>query len=315
MSRKVIIDCDMGIDDAVALSMLLFESRIDVVAVTAVEGCVTAHQANSNLQAIVSELDPDRYPRLGMATPADNAPPVDTRYLYGDDGLGNAHFDASLRQHTMTADRLIADCVRADPEQITVVCLGPCTNLARALRRDPTLAGLIDQVVMTGGSLTGRGNITPCAEFNFYFDPVSTREILNSRITTTLVPLDVTQQVSFGLETMDELPTDSSRTGFFLRQILPHAFRAFRQQLGHETITLNDAVGALAVIEPDLFKCETMACDVETEGEMTRGMLVVDQRDPAEWRPNVNVAYELDPARGRQYIVDQLMVSGNASRS
>ena len=86
MQRKLIIDCDMGTDDAVALCMALFDSRLEVLAVTATEGCVNAEQANSNLQAIIAELDPDRYPRLGMACCADDAPAVDTRYLYGEDG-------------------------------------------------------------------------------------------------------------------------------------------------------------------------------------------------------------------------------------
>ncbi|MEL7497250.1 MAG: nucleoside hydrolase [Planctomycetota bacterium] len=314
MSRKVIIDCDMGIDDAVALCMLLFDRRLDVIGVTAVEGCVTAAQANNNLQAIVSEIDPERYPRLGMATPAENAPAVDTRYLFGEDGLGNANFDASLRQHLVPADKLIADLVRANPGQVTLLCLGPMTNLARAMRRDPTLAGSVDQIIVTGGSLTADGNVTPCAEFNLYFDPFSAREVFQSRTTLTLVPLDITKQVKFGLDTLELVPCDSSRTGYFLRQILPHAFRAFRQQLGQEAITLNDAVGGLFLLEPQLFKSVPMACDVETEAELTRGVMVIDRRMPGEWRPNVNVLTEVEPEQARQYIVDLLTMSGNASK-
>ena len=127
MPRKVIIDCDMGIDDAVALCMTLFDSRLDVLAVTATEGCVSAEQANSNLQAIVTELDPDRYPRLGMARSTEDAPPVDTRFLYGDDGLGNAGFESSHRQRAVSADKLMAELIRANPEEVTILCLGPIT--------------------------------------------------------------------------------------------------------------------------------------------------------------------------------------------
>ncbi len=313
MPRKVIIDCDMGIDDAVALCMTLFDSRLEVIAVTATEGCVTADQANNNLQAIVSELDPDRYPRLGMASRTDDAPPVDTRFLYGEDGLGNAGFESSNRQRPIPADKLIIDLVRANPEEVTILCLGPLTNLARAFRRDPTLAAQIDRVIMTGGSLTARGNITPCAEFNFYFDPTSAQEIIKSRTTKILIPLDVTREVTFGMEVMDDLPKMESRIGYFLRQILPHTFRSHRQQLGQEAITLNDAVGALALLEPDLFKYEPLACDVETDGELTRGVLVVDQRVTPEWRPNLTVASSAPKEQLRQYIVDQLVTAGNAS--
>ena len=313
MPRKVIIDCDMGIDDAVALCMTLFDSRLDVLAVTATEGCVTAEQANNNLQAIVAELDPARYPRLGIATRTDDAPAVDTRYLYGEDGLGNAGFESLNRQHAITAEKLIIETVRAHPEEVTILCLGPMTNLARAFRRDPTLAAIVDKVVMTGGSLNGQGNITPCAELNFYFDPTSAREVLKSRTTKILIPLDVTRAVTFGFETLDDLPKTNTRTGYFLRQILPHTFRSHRQQLGQETITLNDAVGALALLEPELFKYEPYACDIETDGELTRGVLVTDQRMQPEWRHNVTVATSADPDQVQQYIIDQLMVAGNAS--
>ncbi len=313
MPKKVIIDCDMGIDDAVALCMALFDPRLEVLAVTATEGCVTAEQANNNLQAIVAELDPHRYPRLGMACSTEDAPPVDTRYLYGDDGLGNAGFEVSQLQHLRPAEKMIIDCVRAHPEEVTIVCLGPLTNLAKAFNRDPALPGLVDQIVMTGGSLDGIGNITPAAEFNFYFDPQSARTVLKSRTTKTLIPLNVSRRVAFGFDLLDQLPTENTRTGYFLRQILPFAFRSYRQQLGHENITLNDAVGAIAVVEPDLFKYEGMGGDVETQGELTRGVSVFDRRTPPEWRPNMQVAVDLNDDAVRKYIVNQLTVAGTLS--
>ena len=314
MPRKVIIDCDMGIDDAVAICMLLFDSRFEILAITASEGCVAADQANNNLQAMVSILDPDRYPRLGMASPAEHAPPVDTRYLYGEDGLGNSNFEASMRHSALPAEKLIIDTVRANPDSVTILCLGPATNLAKALFREPNLATQIDQIVMTGGSMDAQGNITACSEFNFYFDPTSAKTILNSRTTKTLIPLDVTRQVTFGLDFLEELPAENSRCGDFLRQTLPFVFRSYRQHLGQESIQLNDAVGALMLIEPDLFQCELVACDVETEGQLTRGMLVADRRNLPEHRPNVNVVTGVMVDQVRQFIADQLVVSGNASR-
>ena len=130
-----------------------------------------------------------------------------------------------------------------------------------------------------------------------------------------MIPLDITRKVRFGFEMMDELPHDDTRTGYFLRQILPHAFRSYRQQLGQEGIPLNDTVGALALLEPDLFKYDQLPCDVETEGELTRGVLVVDQRVLPDWRPNMTVATSVRDVHVRQYIIDQLMVAGNATSS
>jgi purine nucleosidase len=313
MPRKVIIDCDMGTDDAVALSMTLFDFRLDILALTATEGCVTAEQANNNLQAILSELDPDRHPRLGMAASADDAPPINTSFLYGEDGLGNSGFEVSRLQHWHASEKLIIDCVRAHPGDVTIVCLGPLTNLARAFQRDPALPGMIDRIVMTGGTLSGFGNITPAADFNFYFDPQSARAVVKSRTTKTLIPLDVTRQVTFGLELLEELPPENTRIGNFLRQVLPFAFRSYRQQLGSENILLNDAVGALAALEPQLFEFQDMAGDVETEGELTRGAMVFDRRVPTEWRQNLEVAVGIDVDSARKYIISQLAMAGNVT--
>lgn len=314
MSRKVIIDCDLGIDDAVALCMLLLDEQLEVLAVTATEGVVPADQANHNLQAIVTEIDPERHPRLGLASPAEDAPPVDTRYLFGNDGLGNSDLEAFQRQHTMMSDKLIVDCARANPEEVTLVCLGPLTNLARAIRREPNLPSMLSQVVMVGGSLTATGNISPCSEFNFYFDPIAAREVLATRMTKTLIPLDVVREVTFGLDLMDQLPGEDTRVGWFLKQIFPFAFRAFRQQLGLENITLNDAVGALALMDPDLFEFEQMVGDVETEGELTRGVLVLDRRRELREAPNVTVATSLRTEDARQYLIDRLMMAGNRTK-
>ncbi len=312
-SKKVIIDCDMGTDDAVALCMSLFDSRLDILALTATEGCVTADQANNNLQAIVGELDPDRYPRLGMAQAAEDAPAINTAFLYGTDGLGNAGFEVSKLQHLHPADKLIIDCVRDHPGDVTVVCLGPLTNIARAFRRDPALPDMIHRLIITGGTITTCGNITPAAEFNFYFDPKSAKQVLQSRTPKTLIPLDVTQKINFGFEVLDELPGENTRTGCFLRQILPFAFRSYRQQLGRERINLNDAVGMLAVLKPGLFEFKELAGDVETEGELTRGASVFDRRLAPEWKNNMEVAVNIKAAAARQQIIDQLMVAGNVT--
>lgn len=313
MPRKVIVDCDLGTDDAVALCMLLFDDRFEIVGITATEGCVPAVQANENLQAVLTLLDPARYPRLGMATAIEDAPPVDTRFLYGNDGLGNSDFEVSVLQNAPKSEKLIIDIVRAHPDEVTILCLGPLTNVARAIQRDPHLVSMIDRVIVTGGSLSARGNITQAAEFNFYFDPQSAREVLKSRMTTFVVPLDVTAGVQFGMGIMNDLPKSGSRVGDFLRRTLPFTFRAYRQQLGLEQIVLNDAVGALALLEPQLFDFEAMAAEVETEGMFTRGVLVLDRRGRPEWRHNVDVATSVRDSAA-QYIVDQLTMAGQKSR-
>src|SRR5688500_4515515 len=141
MARKVIIDCDPGIDDAVALTMALFDPRLEVVAVTAVEGNVNADQASRNVQSIIERLDPPRMPRIGVASPSENTSSPFAYHIHGKDGLGNIGLDGSelVRQHP--ADKLICDEVKAAPGEVTVLCLGPLTNMARALARDRHVFG------------------------------------------------------------------------------------------------------------------------------------------------------------------------------
>ncbi len=313
MARKVIIDCDMGTDDAVALCMALFDDALDILAITATEGCVTADQSTRNLQAIIGMLDPPRFPRLGAASPAENAPAVNTTWLYGSDGLGNSGFEVSELQHLLPSEKLIVDCVRAHPGDVTIVCLGPMTNVARAFRRDPQIAGQVDRIVMTGGSLNGVGNITAAAEFNCFFDPLAAEDVFASRTTKTLVPLDVTMQVKFELGFMDMLPERYSRVGDFLRQILPFAYRAYRNRLGQEHIYLNDAVGLLALLEPELFEFESMAGRVESEGHLTRGVTVFDRRAVPEWRCNMEVASSIRCEEVIPGIVQRLVAAGNVA--
>lgn len=293
MARKVIIDCDMGTDDAVALCMALFDERLDVLGVTATEGCVTADQATRNLQAIIGVLDPPRYPRLGAASPCEEAPAINTTFLYGDDGLGNQGFEVSGLQHMQPSWKLIHDLIRANPGSVTIIGLGPYTNIARAFQRDPAICEQVDRLILAGGSICGPGNITAAAEFNCFFDPPSANSVFMSRTTKSLLPLDITSRVHFEIGFIEKLPERFTRVGGFLRQVLPYVYRTYHNRLGTEHIVLNDAVALLAAIEPDLFEFRPMACQVETQGHLTRGVTVFDRRSVPEWNNNMEVAVDI----------------------
>ena len=161
--RKIILDVDPGIDDALALTVALFDPRVEVVAVTAVGGSVPPERAVRNVQTVIENLDPPRWPRIGAATVPERPLPADNCHIFGADGLGNNEFAVSELQHLHPAAKVINDEVRAAPEEVTIVCLGPLTNIAAALCRDPGLSSQVGQVVMMGGALGGGGNVTPSA--------------------------------------------------------------------------------------------------------------------------------------------------------
>jgi len=310
MARKIILDCDPGIDDAVAICMALFDPRLEVLAITATAGTIDADQATRNVGGLVHSLDPQRYPRVGKASPSSDAAVVDDGLLHGSDGLGGCELKISDRQHQPPSEKVIAELLHRFPNQITLVCLGPLTNLARLCRRDPAVLTLIDKVFISGGAIRVPGNATPAAERNLFFDSVSAAEAFESATTKSLVPLDVTDEVTFGVDLLEHLPPKYSRAGQLLHQMMPFAFRTGHQRLGRELIPLYDPTTLMAVIEPDLFTWQPMAVKVETKGELTRGMTVVDGRMRPEWPQNLEVAVDVDAAEVRNTIIRALRYAG-----
>ena len=313
MAKKVIIDCDPGIDDAVALCLALFDPRLEVLAVTAVEGNVSAQQASQNLQALIDHLDPPRYPRLGTAAASDAAPPLDLRRLHGDNGLAGIALPIAQLHHQHPSEKIICDEVRTAPGQVTILCLGPLTNLARAFQRDPELAMIVDQVILSGGSLRGIGNVTPAAEFNMFHDPLAARAVFRSAATKTLIPLDIAEQVKLTLDLIEQLPGESTRAGHLLRHLIPFAFRAYRQHLGLESIFLQDVVTLTAALHPELFEVEEMAGDVETMGELTKGATIFDRRRLAPGRSNLAVATEVDVVAVKDSVLRGIAEAGKGT--
>jgi inosine-uridine nucleoside N-ribohydrolase len=312
MARKIIIDTDPGIDDAVAMTLALFDPRLEVTAITATGGNVSPRQATLNVQTLVELLDPPRLPRLGAA-PEDTLLPVDGRQMHGADGLGNANLPVAEHHNAHPAEKVLCDEVRAAPHQVTILALGPLTNLARAFQHDPQLPSQIGRLIVVGGTIGGPGNVSPAAEFNFYADPLAARTVLRAPMTKTVIPLDVTSQLVFSFDLLDELPPEDTPAGSLLRQILPYRFRAHRQMLGLEGIYLHDVVGLVAAIHPELFETSEMAGDVETEGELTSGALVVDRRQARQWRPNMEVATAMDAGAVRDCVLRGLARAGKAS--
>jgi inosine-uridine nucleoside N-ribohydrolase len=305
MARKIILDVDPGVDDAVALCLALGDPLLEVLAVTATGGAVSPDQSTENVQAIVEQLDPQRWPRLGTAS-SDQILRADGRHLFGSNGLCGAHFAVAKRHHQHSSVKVICDEVRASPGDVTIVATGPLTNIASALQQQPDLASLIGHLIIIGGTLGGPGNVTAAAEFNMYCDADAARAVFHSHVTKTLIPIDLTSRVLLSFDLLEKIPDGDSRHGELLRRILPGAFRAYRQHLGVEGIHLHDAVAVVAALEPDLFTTERMYGDVETDGTLTYGATVFDRRRNADSRPNMDVVVDMDTAAVTDRIIQRL---------
>ncbi len=300
MASKVILISDPGIDGALALSLAQFDPELDVLGVAATAGNITAEQATRNVQTIIEHIDPPRWPRIGAALPAEYD--VDGTRMHGPGGLGGVQFPCAQLHHTHPADKLISDLVRQNPKEVTVVLMGPCTVMARALDRDPELTALVERIVIVGGAWHEAGDASAVAEFHFYCDPASARQLMRCGAPILLLPLDVTHKVLLSPSDLMQLPGRDSRAGRFLGQIVPHGIAPTASQFGVEGVYVADVVGLIAVSLRGAISTRQVAVDVETRGDLTRGMSVFDVRWSTTAKPNAEVAIGLDVQAARQYL-------------
>ncbi len=303
MPQKVLIDCSPGIDDAIALAIALFDPKVEIVAVTAVEGCASARQATDNVQAWIELLDPPRLPRLGSATAREEAPCWPWRHLLGSDGLADLKLRQVSRHREHPSEKVIYDEIYSSPDDTTLLTLGPLTNVARAFQRDPELVRRLGRLVVAGGSFTAVGDVTPVAESNIYCDPPAARIVLRSPCSKTLVPLEVARRVPIYLDILDCLPSDGSASTDAVRKIISHYFRMYHQHFGWEHILLPRTVALVFLLRPELFEVRAMAGDVELHGELTTGQTVFDRRNTAAWQNNMEVVVDLCSAEAVREVI------------
>jgi inosine-uridine nucleoside N-ribohydrolase len=301
MPRKVILDLDPGVDDAVALCVALADPNLEVIAVTATGGAVPPDQASRNLQAIVERIDPPKRPRIGVA---DSLQPLrtDARDLHGVDGLCGAELPVAEKANRHLSPKVIAEEVRANPGEVVLIGGGPMSNIAAVLTRERDAAETLLDVVVQGGSVAVGGDVTAAAEFNVYCDAGSAREVFRSNLTPTIVPLDVVGSMTFGYDLLDFVRNRESRTCRLLAELLPNYYRAYRQRFGIEGVRLHSLVALLAAAYPGIAKTKPMHADVETSGEVTHGATVFDRRDVPDGEVNVEVITTIDAEAARDIV-------------
>jgi inosine-uridine nucleoside N-ribohydrolase len=299
MAHKVVLLTDPGIDGAFAITLALFDPDLDVLGLAAAAGNVKAEQATRNAQTVVEQLDPPRLPRFGTALPVDYD--TDGTKLHGPGGLGGSKFQCAPLHHKLSSDKLISDLVRQYPKEVTVVAMAPLTVLARAFDRDPELPALMRRLICLGGTWHEPGNASAVTEFHFSCDPLAARQVLRCGTPILLVPLDVTRKLVFSPSDLLQLPNPDSRACRFLREIVPFGIGATSNLYGVEGFHLKDVVGVAAVALADVLSTRPTFVDVETRGELTRGMTVVDVR-PTAPKPNVDLAVGVDVQAVRDYM-------------
>lgn len=301
------IDCDVGVDDALALILAFHSPELDVKAVTGVNGNVPLKQVFENIQKVLSLIQPKNKPLIAKG--ADQPLKGKTIYahsVHGKDGLGGAKIDRREGEEGWQlfpgrADELITKMARQYPDQMTLIATGPLTNLALALQRDPEGMGKLEAVAIMGGAVRTRGNITPYAEFNIFSDPLAAQIVLKSGLPITLVPLDVTHQVSLTPQWMEERvkPITNSISKFIIEATgydsTTHQFRNM------ERIHLHDPLAVGVVIDPTLVGKERLSIDVGTQEGEHFGKIV-----EGLGKSNIDVCLTVDVKRFLELFMSRL---------
>ncbi len=300
MREKVVLIADPGIDTALAMALAIQDPSLDVLGIVATAGNVSAEQATHNVYTLIGHIDPPKWPRVGASLPI--VYDLDGEQLHGPGGLGGLSLPSAIPAQLTPGDKLLIELARGYPDELTVLCLGPATMLAHAYERDPDLHSLIRRTILVGGTWKETGNSTPTAEFHFHCDPVASRTVLHAFAPATVVPLDVTRKLIFSPADLMEFTTNQSRTGRLLRGMAPYAIRTSSHVYGIEGFHLKDVVGVLAVATPQVLTRQEVYLDIEVRGELTRGMLVVDDRPTLAPPPNGWLATDLDVNAARSYL-------------
>ncbi len=268
------IDCDVGVDDAMALILAFHSPELDVKAVTGVNGNVPLDQVFENIQKVLSLIQPQNKPLIAKG--ADQPLKGKTIYahsVHGKDGLGGAKIDRKggeegWRLFPGRAEELITKMARQYPDELTLIATAPLTNLALAIRKDSEGMGKLKEIVIMGGAVRTKGNVTSYAEFNIFSDPLAAKIVLESGLPIRLVPLDVTHQVSLTPQWMEEKvkPINNSFSKFVIKATGYHSTtHRFRNM---ELIHLHDPLAVGVVIDPALVRKKRLSIDVDTqEGE------------------------------------------------
>ena len=292
--RRVVIDTDPGTDDALALLMALNSPDLLIEGITTVGGNATLAETTNNALRLVDHVA--RWREVPIAVGADRPARGSFTHAYhvhGVEGLG-VHLPATtLKPHRADAVDFIRDRVSTLPGRLTVIALGPLTNVAAALDGRPDIANAISEIVVMGGAVEVRGNVTPYAEFNIYEDPWSANAVFTSGVPVTLVGLDVTHRTFLHRRGGPQWFGGTSKSADLANRILAERFR---ERADAQEFYLHDPLAVAAAIEPDILTYRRAQVSVVTDGN-ERGRTVASCGDGP-----VNVAVGVDVERSVEVV-------------
>ena len=299
MTKRIIIDTDPGVDDALAFLLALASPEIQLEALTTTQGNVTLEKATSNALSVLELAHASHIPvARGSLLPLVQ-PLRASAAVHGESGIGNSKLPepkaAPVPAHAV--DYLI-ERVLAEPQEISIFPIGPLTNIAMAIRKEPRFAEAVKELVIMGGAILEYGNMTPQAEFNIYVDPHAAHIVFHSGIPMTLIPLDVTHKCLLKQKHVDRLMQIDSPISRFIRDAMEVYLEA-SYALGHEGSSLHDPLTLATIIAPELLTLKEYYVDVDISGGVSMGKTFADIPRVLKKPANMNVAMSV---QGQEFV-------------
>ncbi len=266
MPTPLLIDTDMGVDDAVAVALANGAEELDLVGLASVGGNVGIDEATANVGRVLAGLAVETWPAVARGLDQTGDGLSDASHVFGRNGLGGVELPVPPGFSPIGYLDLYERLIEAHGKSLVIVAIGPLTNLAAVRRERPGLLERAGQIVAMGGAVWRKGNVTPFAEFNFYRDPRAAAEVLSSGLPITVVPLDVTTQVVMDESHVAHLSRSGTRTGELLARMIRFPLEG-EADTGPGTFLVHDAVAVGVLLWPAMFMRSRMGLDITASGE------------------------------------------------
>ena len=303
MIHKIILDCDPGHDDAIAILLAAHHPDIDLLAITTVAGNQSLDKTTLNALKVCSLANiPDVPVARGMDRPLVR-PARHAANIHGESGMDGPDVpEPDIEPVAQHGVDLLIDMLMNSDGDITIVPTGPLTNIATAIRREPGILPRIKAISLMGGAI-GVGNRMPAAEFNIWADPEAAAIVFDCGRPLTMSPLEVTHQALATGEVLDRLRAANRPVASFVADLLTFFGDTYRNVFGFPAPPVHDPCAVAAVIDPDILQAHTIRVEIETEGEWTSGRTVCDIYGVLGKEPNVRVGYALDVPRFWEMLI------------
>jgi pyrimidine-specific ribonucleoside hydrolase len=303
MPTPIVLDCDPGHDDAIALLLALASPELEVLGVTTTYGNQTVEKTTANALRVLEVAGRTDVPVARGASEPLSRPLAVAAHVHGESGLdGPALPPPSVEPAGTTAVDWLAETVARAEAPVTLVPTGPLTNVARYLEAHGT-AG-IDRIVLMGGAIA-EGNMTPAAEFNVWADPEAAQIVFDAALDVTMIGLDVTHKAVTGPDVQRRL-RESGSIGVFVAELIDFFTVYHRQTYGWEGAPIHDAVAVAHLLRPGLVETKLRNVEVERVSELCRGRTVVDLWQRTDRPPNTHVGVDLDDAAFFDLLVERI---------